>query len=79
MAASTWTSAQVIKKTELGHLSIGAEADVAVLRIEQGEFGFVDTRGWKINGDKKIVTELTLRKGNVVWDLNGISRPLWKP
>ena len=79
VAASTWTSAQVIKKTELGHLSIGAEADVAVLRIEQGEFGFVDTRGWKINGDKKIVTELTLRKGNVVWDLNGISRPLWKP
>ncbi|MDA0194493.1 MAG: amidohydrolase/deacetylase family metallohydrolase [Bacteroidetes bacterium] len=79
VTASTWSSAQVIKKTELGHLRVGAVADVAVLRVERGQFGFVDTRGWKINGDKKIVAELTIREGNVVWDLNGISRPLWKP
>lgn len=76
--ASTWTPAQVIKKTELGHLSVGAVADVAVFKLEKGGFGFVDTKGWKIKGDKKLTTELTLREGDVVWDLNGISRPEWK-
>ncbi len=79
IAASTWTPAQVIQKTDLGHLSVGAVADVAVFRLENGQFGFIDTRGWKINGDNKLTTELTLRDGKVVWDLNGISRPEWKP
>jgi dihydroorotase len=76
--ASTWASAQVIKKPELGHLSVGAVADVAVFSLATGDFGFIDTKGWKINGDKKLVAELTLREGDVVWDLNGVSRPEWK-
>ena len=29
IAASTWRPAQVIKREELGHLSVGAEADIA--------------------------------------------------
>ena len=68
----------VIKKEELGHLSIGAVADVAVFKLERGDFGFTDVKGWKIKGDKKLIAELTLRAGEVVWDLNGISRPEWK-
>jgi len=75
--ASTWAAAQVIKRTELGHLSVGAVADVAVFSLASGDFGFIDTEGWKIKGDKKLVAELTLREGDVVWDLNGISRPEW--
>ena len=50
-----------------------------VLRLESGNFGFVDTKGWRLNGDKKLTCELTLRAGKVVWDLNGISRPVWEP
>lgn len=76
---STWNPAQIIKKPELGHLSVGAVADIAVLRVETGKFGFVDTRGWRLNGDRKLVCELTLREGTVVWDLNGITRPVWEP
>lgn len=79
IAATTWNPAQIIKKPELGHLSVGAVADVAVLKLETGSFGFIDTKGWRLNGDKKLIGELTLREGTVVWDLNGISRPVWEP
>jgi len=74
---STWNPAQEIKRTELGHLSVGATADIAVLRLREGNFGFVDVGGGKMPGNKKIECELTLREGRVVWDLNGISRPDW--
>jgi dihydroorotase len=78
IAASTWKPAQVINRPELGHLTPGAEADVAILKLENGDFGFVDVRGWKVKGNQKLVCELTLRAGTVVWDLNGISRPVWE-
>jgi dihydroorotase len=76
--ATTWTPAQVIKRTELGHLDVGAEADVAVFRLREGDFGFVDTRGYSLPGDRKLETELTLRAGRVVWDLNGIAASAWE-
>lgn len=78
VTATTWSPAQIIKRPELGHLSPGALADVAVLKLETGKFGFIDTKGWRLNGDKKLICELTLRDGRVVWDLNGISRPVWE-
>lgn len=74
---STVNPANIIKRPELGHLTPGAVADVAVLKLENGKFGFVDTKGFRINGDKKLICELTIREGNVVWDLNGISSPVW--
>ncbi len=75
--ATSWRPAQVIKRTELGHLDVGAEADVAVFRLREGAFGFVDTRGYRQPGDRKLEAELTLRAGRVVWDLNGISSRDW--
>lgn len=78
VTCSTWNPAQVIKRPELGHLSVGAEADVAVLRLHEGSFGFIDTRGWTYPGKYKLEVELTLRAGEVVWDLNGITRPRWE-
>lgn len=74
---STWNPANVIKRPDLGHLSVGAEADVAVFNLQDGNFGFVDIRRTKIEGTKKLQAELTLRAGRVVWDLNGISMPVW--
>jgi len=78
VARSTWTPAVYIQKEELGHLSVGAEADLALLNLREGDFGFTDVRGWKIQGDKKLECELTLREGKVVWDLNGISMQEWE-
>ncbi|MEM6628090.1 MAG: amidohydrolase/deacetylase family metallohydrolase [Bacteroidota bacterium] len=75
---STWNPAQVIKRPNLGNLDVGAPADIAVLALEEGKFGFIDVKGWKIEGNKKIICELTLREGVVVYDLNGISRPIWE-
>ena len=74
---STWTPAREIKREELGSLSVGTDADVAVLRVEQGHFGFVDTYGARMKGTRKLVCELTVRDGQVVYDLNGITREDW--
>jgi dihydroorotase len=78
IAMSTWSPAQVIKRTELGHLSVGALADVAVFSVEKGTFGFVDVGGNKVMGDKKLTCQLTVIDGDIVWDLNGLSAPLYK-
>lgn len=74
---TTWNPASVIKKPELGNLSVGTEADIAVFNIRKGDFGFIDVRRTKIKGTQKLETELTIRAGKIVWDLNGLSVPMW--
>ena len=76
--ASTSRPARVIGRQDLGHIGIGAGADVAVLRVREGTFGYVDTGGGRLDGRAKLECELTLRAGKMVWDLNGLSRPSWK-
>ena len=73
ISRATWAPAQVIGKPNLGHLSVGAEADVAVFNLREGDFSFVDVRRLKIQGSRKLETELTIRAGKVVWDLNGLA------
>ena len=75
--SNTSRAADVIRRPDLGHLSTGAEADIAVLRLRKGSFGFVDVAGNRLPGDQKLECELTVKGGQVVWDLNGISRPEW--
>ena len=74
--ASTWTPAMEIKREELGNLSIGTDADIAVLSIRKGKFGLFDYTGTKIQADKKLECELTIRNGKIVYDLNGITDPI---
>jgi dihydroorotase len=78
VARSTWKPAIHINREELGHLSVGAGADLTLLNLREGDFGFTDVRGWKIHGNQKLECELTLRDGKVVWDLNGISMSQWE-
>ncbi|MER3375157.1 MAG: amidohydrolase/deacetylase family metallohydrolase [Allomuricauda sp.] len=68
---STWKPATVINRTDLGHLSVGAVADIAVFSIRKGDFGFLDVRNQKVKGEQKLEAQLTFREGKVVWDLNG--------
>ena len=70
---ATWLPAKSIKREDLGHLREGAIADVAVLSIREGNFGFIDAGGNRINGKQKFEAQLTIRAGKIVWDLNGIS------
>ncbi len=77
IARSTWNPAREIHHEELGNLSVGAPADVTVLRLERGVFGFTDMYGARLDGEQRLAAELTLRDGKVVYDLNGITRPEW--
>ncbi len=74
---STWNPARVIKREELGHLSVGAVADIAVLRVEKGNFGFTDSWGAGMRGTQRFENELTVRNGLVVYDLNARLRDNW--
>ena len=75
--SNTSKAAEAIKRPDLGHLGVGAEADIAVLNVRRGTFGFIDVSGGKLVGDQKLECELTVKAGQVMWDLNGMSRPLW--
>ena len=75
--ASTWNPAQAIKREELGHLSVGAIADVAILNMREGNFGFYDKTGFKTEGKRKFECEMTIKDGKVVYDLNGIANPIY--
>jgi len=77
IARSTWAPARIIKREDLGHLSVGAPADVAVLKLERGSLGFVDVYGGRLRGTQKLVAEVTIHGGRVVWDLNGLTREDW--
>ena len=74
---ATWNSATSIKREDLGHLSEGAVADIAVLSIRKGSFGFIDAGGNKMAGDRRLEAELTIREGKVVWDQNGMAAKEW--
>lgn len=74
---TTVNPARVINRPELGNLSPGTEADVAVLSVRKGDFGFLDVRGGRLKGDQKVEAELTVRAGRIVWDLNGIAATNW--
>jgi dihydroorotase len=68
---STVNPALEIGHPELGHLSVGAVADVAVLNLMKGNFGYADSFGGRINGGERLLCELTLKDGRLAWDWNG--------
>jgi dihydroorotase len=76
---ATWNAAKSIKREDLGNLDEGAVADIAVLSVQNGKFGFIDAAGNRLEGKRKLEAELTIRAGKIVWDLNGISAKPWKP
>jgi dihydroorotase len=69
--------ARVIRRDDLGRLSESAEADVALLRLVEGEFGFLDVESFRFRGTRKLECEMTIRGGRVVWDLNGRAGTDW--
>jgi dihydroorotase len=78
IARSTWNPAKQIQLEELGNLSVGSPADIAVLRVEKGRFGYVDPVGGRLEGTQRLDCELTLRDGRVVYDLSGMIAEPWE-
>jgi dihydroorotase len=74
---STWNPAHELKQDARGHLSVGADADVAVLRLEKGSYGFIDSFGGRMKGTERLTCEMTMRDGKVVYDLNGLAATDW--
>jgi dihydroorotase len=74
--AATWNPAKEIKHEELGNLSVGAIADIAILNLREGVFGFYDYTGYKLEGRQKLECEMTIKGGKIVYDLNGIASPV---
>lgn len=70
---ATWAPAQAIKRKDLGTLAEGSVADIAIIRIRKGNYGFIDASGARIKGKKKLEAEMTIRDGKIVWDLNGLA------
>ncbi len=77
VAQMTSHPAHEVKRDDLGNLSVGSVADVAVLRLEQGKFGFTDMVNTRVDGTEKLICEMTIKDGKIVYDLNGISTDLW--
>jgi dihydroorotase len=69
----TSEAASAIRHEELGNLSEHGVADIAILNIEKGKFGFTDNTGFRQEGTQKLICELTIRAGKVVYDLNGLA------
>lgn len=72
IAEMTSHPAREIKHEELGNLSVGSVADIAVLRLEDGHFGFTDMDNVRVDGTKKLTDEITIKDGKIVYDLNGM-------
>ncbi len=75
---ATVNPAKAIRRPELGTLAEGVIADLAVLELRRGRFGFLDSGHGKLMGDQKLTCVLTLRAGEVVWDTEGLTQPEWK-
>jgi len=75
---STVTPAQAIRRTDLGTLSEGAEADVAVIEVEEGSFSFQDCGFTRMDAAEKLSCVMTVRKGKVEFERDGHTVPKWE-
>lgn len=74
----TRAPALTIGRPELGTLDVGACADIAVLRLREGTFGYMDCGGARLTGQGKLECVATLRAGEAVFDPEAKSMPEWK-
>jgi dihydroorotase len=77
IADVTWNPAREIQQPQLGNLSVGSPADISVLRVEQGDFGYTDMYGARKSGHQRFICEMTLKDGKAVYNLNGLGYPNW--
>jgi dihydroorotase len=76
---TTVNPAQMIHRPELGNLSIGSTADIAVLEIAKGKFAYLGSGGGKIEGSQKLQCVMTMFGGKILYDHPyGLSVPLWQ-
>ncbi|CAA0106610.1 Deacetylase [BD1-7 clade bacterium] len=77
--AVTSRAAESIGRADLGSLTENNIADIALLKIDNGSFGFYDVKPEKMQGERRIDCQLLVQEGRVVWDANGHSIPFYVP
>jgi dihydroorotase len=75
---STVNPAREIHRPELGTLSVGKDADIAVLEQLNGSFGYIDCGFARMDAKVKLVARLTVRAGRIVYDPSGLSMVEWE-
>lgn len=78
IARSTLNPANEIHRSELGTLSVGKDADIAVLDLAKGHFGFIDCGYARMDGNVKLTAQMTIRAGRIVYDPSGLSMVEWQ-
>jgi dihydroorotase len=78
IAQTTVNPAREINRKELGTLSPGSVADIAVLRLQRGQFSYTDCGYARIHGDQNLTAEMTIRAGAIVYDPSGRSMMDWE-
>ncbi len=77
---STSAAAEWINRTDLGTLTPGALADIAVLEAVERPAGLSDSgpTGYRImEASQRLVCQLTIKDGKVLWDYDGASKDPW--
>jgi len=75
---ATVNPASEIHRPEFGTLSVGKDADIAVLEEQHGKFSFIDC-GWaRMDGNAQVVARMTIRAGRIVYDPSGLSMVEWE-
>lgn len=74
----TRAPALTIGRPEIGTLQPNACADLAVLRVRPGTFGYMDCGGARLTGKGKLECIATVRAGEVIYDPEARSAPDWR-
>jgi dihydroorotase len=75
---STVNPAREIHRPDLGTLSVGKDADIAVLEQLNGSFGYIDCGFARMDAKVKLVARMTVRAGRIVYDPSGLSMVEWE-
>lgn len=75
---STMNPARQIHRPDLGTLSIGRDADIAVLEMLEGDFSYTDNGHTRMNGTVKLIARMTVRAGRILFDPSGLSMVEWR-
>jgi dihydroorotase len=77
VAGMTAAPARQIQREDLGNLSPGSVADIAVISVQKGRFGYTDMLNTRVDARQRLVAELTIKDGKIVYDLNGLESLAW--
>jgi len=75
---STVNPANEIRRPELGTLSVGKDADIAVLELMKGHFGYIDSGVAKMDANIRLMARMTVRAGRILYDPSGLSMVEWE-